>query len=130
MLYFIMWNSPCAAICFDDVYTTTRAKEAEWAARSLTTGMCDPVMLEALLAEHKLPADFNDFIADRFLRQRLNTYLRDELIKRLRLSMGLATMQRLAVFNAGVQRGLNREPGERRKQGAAGRRRRQKNRIP
>lgn len=100
-LYYLMWRSPVAAICFDDVHETTRAKEAEWSARSLTTGACDPVALEALLAEHQLPADFDDFLADRFLRQRLNTYLRDELFKRMRLSRGMTEMRRLAVFNAG-----------------------------
>jgi hypothetical protein len=101
LLFFTLWNARVAAICFDDVHTTTRAKEAEWAARSLSTGACDPVQLEALLADHRLPEDLNDFFADRFLRQRLNTYLRDELFRRVRISRGMTPMRLLAVFNAG-----------------------------
>jgi hypothetical protein len=100
MLFYMLWDAEVAAICFDDVHQTTRAKEVEWTMRTRTTGACDPLLLEELLAKHELPTELDDFIADRFLRQRLNTYLRDELFKRMRLSRGMTTMQRLVVFNA------------------------------
>jgi len=99
--YFLLWKSSVGVLCFDDVHGTPRAKEQEWSERAKTTGACSPDMLEQLLARHELPPAWDDFICDRTGRQRINTYLRDELFKRMRLSRGLVDMQRLLVFNAG-----------------------------
>jgi hypothetical protein len=99
--YFMIWNSPIGVVCFDDVHDTTRAKEQEWSARGKTACVCDPAALEELLEKHELPSDWDDFVRDRVGRQRMNTYVRDELFKRMRISRGLTEMQRLLVFNAG-----------------------------
>lgn len=98
--YFMLWESPVGVLCFDDVNNTPRTKEKEWNERKRSTGACDPVALESLLEKHELPSDWDDFVSDRVGRQRLNTYLRDELVKRMRLSRGMASMQRLYIFNA------------------------------
>jgi hypothetical protein len=97
----MLWKSSVGVLCFDDLHNTPRAKEQEWSERAKTTGACDPVALEQLLARDELPPAWDDFVRDRIGRQRLNTYLRDELFKRMRLSRGLTEMQRLLVFNAG-----------------------------
>ena len=99
--YFLLWKSSVGVLCFDDVHGTPRAKEQEWSERAKTTGACSPDMLEQLLARHELPPAWDDFVRDRTGRARINTYLRDELFKRMRLSRGLVDMQRLLVFNAG-----------------------------
>jgi hypothetical protein len=99
--FFMLWKSSVGVLCFDDLHNTPRAKEQEWSERAKTTGACSPDMLEQLLARHELPPAWDDFVRDRTGRQRINTYLRDELFKRMRLSRGLVDMQRLLVFNAG-----------------------------
>jgi hypothetical protein len=99
--YYMLWKSSVGVLCFDDLHNTPRAKEQEWSERAKTTGACSPDMLEQLLARHELPPAWDDFVRDRTGRQRLNTYLRDELFKRMRLSRGMVDMQRLLVFNAG-----------------------------
>ena len=95
--FYMLWRSPIGVLCFDDVHNTPRAKEQEWSERAKTTGACDPATLEQLLARHELPPAWDDFVSDRIGRQRLNTYLRDELFKRMRLSQGMVEMQRLLV---------------------------------
>lgn len=97
----MLWKSSVGVLCFDDLHNTPRAKEQEWSERAKTTGACSPDMLEQLLARHELPPAWDDFVRDRTGRQRINTYLRDELFKRMRLSRGMTDMQRLLVFNAG-----------------------------
>jgi hypothetical protein len=99
--FYLLWKASIGVLCFDDLHNTPRAKEQEWSERTKTTGACDPATLEELLARHELPPDWDDFICDRTGRQRINTYLRDELFKRMRLSRGQMDMQRLLVFNAG-----------------------------
>lgn len=99
--FFMLWKSSVGVLCFDDLHNTPRAKEQEWSERAKTTGACSPDMLEQLLARHELPPAWDDFVRDRTGRQRINTYLRDELFKRMRLSRGMTDMQRLLVFNAG-----------------------------
>jgi hypothetical protein len=99
--FYMLWKSSVGVLCFDDLHNTPRAKEQEWSERAKTTGACSPDMLEQLLARHELPPAWDDFVRDRVGRQRINTYLRDELFKRMRLSRGMVDMQRLLVFNAG-----------------------------
>lgn len=98
--FYMLWKAPIGVLCFDDLHNTPRAKEQEWSERAKTTGACNPEALEQLLARHELPPAWDDFVRDRIGRQRLNTYLRDELFKRMRLSRGMVEMQRLLVFNA------------------------------
>jgi hypothetical protein len=98
--YFMLWESPVGVLCFDDVHNTPRTKEKEWSERNKSTGACNPVTLEALLEKHELPSEWDDFVSDRIGRQRLNAYLSKELVKRMRLSRGMANIQRLYIFNA------------------------------